>query len=113
MSTTETALDAVYEAWRDEIDEESDQSRERFDEAYIGEFYSLEELAQHVLEDNDYLFSLENQIDQSLAPYITFDYAMFGRDLDLNGEIYTVELQLPIGTAGHTIKRTHYFWTSI
>lgn len=111
--TTEQTLDTVYEAWQSERDEEGDLSRERFDEAYIGEFYSLEELAKHVLEDNDYLFSLENQIDQSLAPYLTFDYQMFGRDLDLSGDVYTVELKQPIGTAGHTITRTYYFWSSI
>ena len=111
--TTETTLDAVYEAWRDGIDEDTNQSRERFDEALIGEFASYEELGQHVLYDTGDVDDLLNKVDSHLAPYLTFDYQMFGRDLELSGDAYTVELVLPIGTAGHTIKRTYYFWTNI
>ena len=111
--TTETTLDAVYEAWRDERDEESPLHRERFDEALIGEFYSHAELAEHVLDDTGDVDDLLNKVDSHLAPYLTFDYQMFGRDLELSGDVYTVELQQPIGTAGHTIKRTYYFWSSI
>jgi antirestriction protein len=110
--TTETTLDAVYEAWRSERDEDADQTRERFDEALIGEFFSYEELAKYVL-DEDYVDDLLNKVDDHLAPYIRLDYEGYGRDLDFSGDVYTVELQLPIGTAGHTIKRTHYFWTNV
>jgi antirestriction protein len=113
MTTTETTLDAVYEAWQSEQDAHTTHTRERFDEALIGEFYSHAELAEHVLDNTGDVDDLLNKVDSHLAPYLTFDYQMFGRDLELSGDVYTVELQLPIGTAGHTIKRTYYFWSSI
>ena len=113
--TTEISMDAVYEAWRSERDEDGDQTRERFDEALIGEFFDTEELAKYLVDEAGMadVDDLINKVDSHLAPYFKFDYAMYGRDLDFGGDVYTVELQLPIGTAGHTIKRTFYFWSSI
>jgi antirestriction protein len=111
--TTETTLDDVYEAWKVEQDYSDQATRERFEEALIGEFYSYAELAEHVLEGTGDVDDLLNKVDSHLAPYLTFDYQMFGRDLDLSGDVYTIELQLPIGTAGHSIKRTYYFWANV
>jgi antirestriction protein len=111
--TTETTLDAVYEAWQDVQDIHTTFTRERFEEALIGEFYSYAELAEHVLDGSGLIEDIESQIDSNLANYFKFDYEGYGRDLDWGGDVYTVELQLPIGTAGHTIKRTYYFWSSI
>ena len=85
-------LDAVYQAWRSERDEDADQTRERFDEALVGRFYSYEALAEHVLYDTGDVDDLLNKVDSRLAPYVIFDYQMFGRDLELSGDVYSVEL---------------------
>jgi antirestriction protein len=101
--TTEQTLDAVYKAWVYGIDEDADQSRQRFDEALIGRFYSYEALAEHVLYDTGDVDDLLNKVDSNLAPYVIFDYQMFGRDLELSGDVYSVELD----------DETYYFWSSI
>ena len=101
--TTETALDIAYKAWRDERDEDSDLSRQRFDEALIGSFYSYETLAEHVLFDTGDVDGLLCKVDDHLAPYITFDYQMFGRDLELSGDVYSVEVAF----------EKYYFWSNI
>jgi antirestriction protein len=115
MNITDTAQQAVYEAWKAELNDPEDMTEEQFEQAYIGEFFDTEELAKYLIDDAgmadlDYMTS---KIDDSLAPYFRFDYAMYGRDLDLGGDVYSIEIQVPFGTAGHTMKRTHYFWTNV
>jgi antirestriction protein len=115
MSNTNTAQKAVYEAWKDYQSEGADTSQERFEEAYIGEFYGYEALGEYLINDSgmadlDYITS---KIDDSLAPYFKFDYGMYGRDLDYSGDVYTVDTFRPMGTAGHQIRSTHYFWTNV
>ena len=104
----------MYEAWRAERDEDADQTRERFDEALIGEFFSHADLAEYVVDELDSVSDFwQGKDEHHLANYFKFDYEGYGRDLEWGGDVYTVELQLPIGTAGHTIIRTYYFWSSI
>jgi antirestriction protein len=115
MSTIETAQQAVYEAWQDVFNDPEEATEELFEQAYIGEFFDTEELAKYLIDDAGMadVDGLINQIDDSLAPYFRFDYAMYGRDLDFGGDVYSIEIQVPFGTAGHTMKRTHYFWTNV
>ena len=112
--TEETTLDAVYEAWKDLQVDDDETTRERFEEALIGEFYSYAELAEYILDESGSASDFwQGKDEHHLANYFKFDYEAYGRDLDFGGDVYTVELQLPIGTAGHTIKRTYYFWTNV
>jgi antirestriction protein len=112
MSTTEEKLDDAYELWKDEQGDSSDNSRERFDEAYIGFFYDLAELGEYVLDGSGVLEEfLGGREDHSLAYYYKFDYFAYGRDLEYGGDVYSIEESKPIGTGGHSIKGWHYFWS--
>ena len=116
MSTTiEAKLITVYKAWRAQLNDDEDKTLEQFEQAYIGEFFDTEELAKYLIDeagmaDLDYMTS---KIDDALAPYFRFDYAMYGRDLDFGGDVYSIQIQVPIGTAGHTLTNNHYFWTNV
>jgi antirestriction protein len=115
MSTIDTAQQDVYEAWKDVFNDPEEATEELFEQAYIGQFFDTEELAKYLIDDAgmadlDYMTS---KIDDALAPYFRFDYAMYGRDLDLGGDVYSIQIQVPIGTAGHKITNNHYFWTNV
>jgi antirestriction protein len=116
MSTTvEAQLITVYKAWKAQLNDDEDKTLELFEQAYIGEFFDTEELAKYLIDDAGMadVDSIINKIDDSLAPYFRFDYAMYGRDLELGGDVYLIEERKPIGTAGHTISSKHYFWTNV
>jgi antirestriction protein len=112
MNTMETELEAVYEAWQEEQGENADTSRERFDEAYIGFFYDLKDLAEFVLDGSGMVEDFwAGREDHSLAYYYKFDYFAYGRDLEMGGDVYSIEERKPIGTAGHSLTGWHYFWS--
>jgi antirestriction protein len=114
MTTTETELDDVYEAWKVEQDYSDQATRERFDEAYIGFFYDLEDLGKHVAEESGSIDDFwQGKDEHHLAYYFKFDYFAYGRDLDLGGDVYSIEERKPIGTAGHSIQGWHYFWANV
>jgi antirestriction protein len=95
----DTATETIYKAWKHNTEDE-DKSEDRFNEVYIGQFYSLEALAENVLYDTGDVDDLLNKVDSHLAPYVVFDYQMFGRDLELSGDVYSIEQE----------GETHYFW---
>lgn len=114
INTMKTELDAVYEAWKAELNDSEDKSRERFDEAHIGFFYDLADLGEYVADNSG---SIEDfwagREEHHLAYYFKFDYFAYGRDLEMNGDVYSIEERKPIGTAGHSLKGWHYFWTNV
>lgn len=65
-------------------------AKEKIDDDYIGEFNSETDLAYHYVEETGIL----DGANKSVSMY--FDYEAFGRDLDLNGEIFSFS--------------GHYFW---
>jgi antirestriction protein len=67
-----------------------DGAREKMEDDYIGEFDSDLDLAYHYVEE----LCLLDGVCKTVSMY--FDYASFGRDLDLNGDV--------ISFSGH------YFW---
>jgi antirestriction protein len=96
----DNATETIYKAWKHNTEDE-DRSEERFEEVYIGQFYSLEALAEDVLYDSGSVDDFwEGKDKHPLAYYFRFDYEMYGRDLELNGDVYSIE------QAGET----HYFW---
>jgi antirestriction protein len=116
VKTATELRQAVYEAYKALQNDPDEMTEEQFDQAYIGEFFDTEELAHYLVDDagiadpDDFWQGKE---EHPLAPYYFFNYAMYGRDLDLNGDVYSVEIAVPFGTAGHTITSTHYFWTNV
>lgn len=64
---------------------------EGFEELYLGQWRSLDEYAEHLLSDLGYEELLERAIPENLRPYINIDFARYGRDLQLGGDIAVSE----------------------
>jgi antirestriction protein len=73
--------------------EDLGQSKAAFDD-YAGEFTNLGEFAEQFHED------IGTEIPEPLKYYI--DWASLGRDLELNGDIFTVQI---------SFDETHVFWS--
>ena len=100
----DTATEALYKLWKDYQSPNADTSEETFEQAHIGQFYGYEALAEHVLYDSGSVDDFwQGKSDHPLAYYFQFDYGMYGRDLDLNGDVYSLELE----------GDQHYFWTNV
>ncbi|NQY97512.1 MAG: antirestriction protein ArdA [Henriciella sp.] len=73
--------------------EDLDQAKAAFDD-YSGEFSNLAEFAEQLHED------IGTEIPEILKFYV--DWASLGRDLELNGDIFTVQI---------SFDETHVFWS--
>jgi hypothetical protein len=94
----------LFEAWKQYQGERSDLSKEQFEIALIGEFSGYEELAEFVLEKSGLAEHFwEDKKDHSLARFFTFDYEDYGRCLDGEGDVYSIELQ----------RSVYWFWTKV
>lgn len=69
-----------------------DEARAAFED-YAGEFKSLEDFAYDLTEQAG------TKIPDDIAPYV--DYAAMGRDIELNGDVFTVETGF---------EEVHIFW---
>lgn len=69
-----------------------EEARAAAEENYCGCYKSLADYAQELTEDT-------TQIPESLAYYI--DYERMGRDIELNGDVYTIET---------SYEEIHIFW---
>ncbi|MEW7986976.1 MAG: antirestriction protein ArdA [Candidatus Thiodiazotropha endolucinida] len=77
----------------DYLDDDPDEARKAMEECYSGEYESLADYARQLTEET-------GEIPEHLAFYI--DYERMGRDMELSGDIYTIE------TAYDEI---HVFWS--
>lgn len=62
-----------------------------FEDAYLGEWSSVKDYADHILDDLGYTEQIIDLVPQHLRPYITIDSSAFGRDLILGGDIHASE----------------------
>ena len=62
---------------------------DRFEDAYMGRYDSVEDYAEGVLDDLGYVEIVERSLPDSMAPYIHLDIEGFARDLELSGSIAT------------------------
>ena len=60
-----------------------------FEEAYLGHWENVETYAENLLDDIGVTREIEAAVPDFLQPYVTFDVAAFGRDLELAGDIWT------------------------
>lgn len=60
-----------------------------FEEAFIGQWPSIEDYAESLFEGMG--VELENQLPEPLSYYVHIDYGAFARDLELSGDIATSE----------------------
>lgn len=68
-----------------------DEVVERFEDAYIGNFDSEEQLGDHLLEEMGAEAQLEefrDQMVEGMRHYLTLDRDAFVHDLDVGGEVY-------------------------
>ena len=71
--------------------------------AYFGQYDGYEELAHAVVDDSGMGDDFwKDKEDHSLAPYYFFNYEMYGRDLDLGGDVWSTEID----------GETHWFWSN-
>ncbi len=59
----------------------------RFEDAYRGQFGSVEEYAESLIEDFGWQRELDDVIPEFFQPYLHFDVEAFARDLELSGDI--------------------------
>ena len=81
----------AFAAWVSLTDETGDDIESRFESAYLGEWSSVEEYADHLLADFELDELLDKAVPESLRPYVQVDVAGFGRDLEIGGDISAEE----------------------
>lgn len=81
----------AFDAWASIEDDTEELSSERFAEAYLGEYSSVEDYGQELLDGIGIDIEALPGVPEHLQPYIRFDTAAFVRDMELGGEIWTVE----------------------
>jgi antirestriction protein len=64
---------------------------ERFEDAYLGDWPSVEAYADDVMDGFGWQDALYNQLPAALQPYVTIDTAGFARDLELSGDVTAVD----------------------
>jgi antirestriction protein len=79
----------AFAAWAS-LDDLDPERLARFEESYRGTWGSLEDYADNLLDDVGATQQLE-QIPDWLQPYVSLDVAAFARDLELSGDITSVE----------------------
>jgi hypothetical protein len=117
-------ITAIYKAWVKYTGNTKYEDPENSDDinaeawlsssgAYFGQYDNYVELAEAVVDDSGMASDFwQGREDHSLASYFKFDYEQYGRDLDLGGDLWSTEVEVPIGTAGHTMKQTHWYWSN-
>ena len=80
----------AFAAWADQCDHDED-TLDRFEDAYLGDWTSVEDYAENLLDDTGILTELDNAIPDTLRPYVDIDIAGFARDLELSGDITSVD----------------------
>jgi len=80
----------AFGAWAARCEHDED-ALVQFEEAYLGQWSSVEDYADELLSDLGYIDAVERAVPDSLQPYISLDTAGFARDLELSGDITSVE----------------------
>jgi len=80
----------AFAAWAARCDRDG-ESLERFEDAYRGDWPSIEEYAESLLDDLGCLHELDDAVPEVLRAYVDVDIAGFARDLELGGDITSVD----------------------
>ena len=65
----------------------SEETTDRFEEAFLGEYPSREAYAEHIVDDFGYQDLIDKAIPDYLQPYVRFDADSYAHDIELNGDI--------------------------
>ncbi len=82
---------SAFAHWAAYVDPSALARLDDFEEAYLGEWRSVSEYADHVLDDLGYVDEIMRVVPDYLKPYVTIDSSAFGRDLVLGGDVYQSE----------------------
>jgi antirestriction protein len=80
----------AFGAWADRCNQDEDDLAQ-FEDAYLGEWGSMSEYAEELLDDLGYLRLVEEAVPDMLQPYVRVDIDAFARDLELSGDITSVD----------------------
>jgi len=81
----------AYAAWADVFDgAETSFDIDSFQEAYLGHYDSTTDYVEHMADDLGYEEELD-KLSEHLRPYVQIDYAALAHDIELSGEIATVQ----------------------
>jgi len=64
---------------------------EQFDDAYLGEFDSLEAYAEQLMEDLGYNQLIDETLPEHIRRYVEINVAGLAQDLRLSGDVYTYQ----------------------
>ena len=76
----------AFGAWAARI-EHDESALDEFEDAYLGEWDSVEAYAEDLMDSFDWQDALYNQLPGALHPYVKIDIEGFARDLELSGDI--------------------------
>lgn len=80
----------AFAAWAEHCDHDED-TLDQFEDAYLGDWSSVEEYAENLLDDTGILTELDNAVPDALRPYVDVDIEGFARDLELARDVTSVE----------------------
>ena len=81
----------AFAAWASMLGSHEMERLDDFEEAYLGTWSSVEEYAEQLLGDLGAMTELEKIVSESLRPYVSIDIEGFARDLELGGDIMSVD----------------------
>jgi antirestriction protein len=79
----------AFSAWAD-LNESEPERFNDFTEAYLGHYDSLQDYVDQMADDLGYIDELA-KLPEHLQPYVRFDTAGLARDMQLSGEVATVD----------------------
>lgn len=85
----------AFAAWADNIGPDYIGAIDEFEEAFAGEWSSVVAYVEELLEDSGIYGDLVKAVGEDMARYCQPDLASFARDMELGGDIYTIDT--PIG----------------
>lgn len=68
-----------------------DEELDKFEDAYLGQWESVTDYAEHVLDDLGLDEELDRCVPDNLRPYVKLDAEGFGRDLVLGGDVTAID----------------------
>jgi antirestriction protein len=78
----------AFAAWAARVGH-GEAALDRFEDAYLGDWSSVEAYAEDLMDNFDWQDALYNQLPAGLHPYVKIDIEGFARDLELSGDITT------------------------
>jgi antirestriction protein len=80
----------AFGAWADCVDHDED-ALASFEDAYLGEWSSLSAYVEELFDDLGVVRDLHEQVPELLQGYVEIDVEGFARDMELGGDITSVE----------------------